>query len=202
MQKSDYCVGVCPTRPWRLGIARMVKILLRDQCTLDDQMQESWSAGLTELLVDAAGDASQHSFPWHGMFLTAMLPKEIQRGGISLIRQRRGADERELNFDNAEKRLSQSLKSQSCRAIITESRGKMQDCVTFSMWRTSLALPLSVYSFNVMATRSPPLRLRRRSVLSGGKSSRAMIVGSLPNRPHRLPERFKQNEISESRRPM
>ena len=88
-------------------------------------MRESWSVGLTRLTVDAPGDASQHSFPWHEMFLTAMLPKEIQQGGVLLIRRLGDAlrDERELNFDNAGKRLSQSLKLQSCRAIITESRG-------------------------------------------------------------------------------
>ena len=73
---------------------------------------------------------------------------------------------------------------------------------SYSTWSASLALPLSVHSFNVTATRSSPPGLPRRAVLSSRKSSRAMIMGSLPSQPHRLPGCFKQNEISESCRPM
>ncbi len=58
------------------------------------------------------------------MFLAARRPGEIQQGRFfDHTLRRRVADERELNFDNAEKRVSRSLKPQSRRAIIIESRG-------------------------------------------------------------------------------
>ena len=42
-------------------------------------MQESWSVGLTQLTVDAAGDVDQHSFPGRGMFLATMPPRKFSK---------------------------------------------------------------------------------------------------------------------------
>src|ERR1035437_8041982 len=63
-------------------IACGVKILIRNPRALNDQMQESWSVGLTQVFVDAAGDVGQHLLPRQGMFLAARLPEEIQPGRV------------------------------------------------------------------------------------------------------------------------
>jgi hypothetical protein len=78
----DYGVGMVTPRGSRWQGSRKVKIFIRNQRTLNDQMQESWSVGLTQVFVDAAGDVDQHSFRRQGMSLAAMLPGEIQQGGV------------------------------------------------------------------------------------------------------------------------
>ena len=56
---------------------------------------------------------------------------------------------------------------------------------SYSTWSASLALPLSVHSFNVTATRSSPLRSRRRIVPFSQKRQIARLALLLPNHPHR-----------------
>jgi hypothetical protein len=49
-----------------------VKFFTRNECGLNDQMQECWSAGLAQLFVDTSRDAAQRSLPRQEMFLAVM----------------------------------------------------------------------------------------------------------------------------------
>jgi hypothetical protein len=73
---------------------------------------------------------------------------------------RAAAEGRKLNFDSVEKRLSQPLKPQFRRAILTKSWGEMQYCVILDLDNvtdaTAVGILLHRYGYKIVSAQVAP----------------------------------------------